>query len=428
MTHLRISHAPSVRVSLTWFAAALVIGSTGLSEKSIAADWPQWRGIARDGIAADPLPEQFPAQAAALWRQPVGHAYASPVVAGKRLFLFEESGTQETARCLDRNTGATLWRADIGDAYTDEFEPGPRCTPLVDGDLVYFQTCRGEFRCLAVSDGSLKWRFNFKDYGMQWVEDKSGGPGAASRRGNSGAPIVDGDRIFIQIGSADGACIGAFDKRNGKLIWKSQNDLTTYSSLMVGTLAGKRQVISATCDGLLSLGTSDGSLLWRVPFKTGANRNVLTPILDGDTVLFSSHTTGLQSLRISPGGIDSGALKAENVWFNRQVKINLATPVLVKGNLYGHGENRNFICVEEATGKVRWSQPGFGATTATFASGNRLLAITDGGEALLLSANPEKYEELGRIQVCGKTFSSPAYSDGILYVRDSRELSAWKLR
>jgi outer membrane protein assembly factor BamB len=279
-----------------------------------------------------------------------------------------------------------------------------------------------------MKDGATRWRFHFADYGTVWIPDKGGGAGAASRRGNAGAPVVDGDRIIVQIGSADGACLGAFDKHTGKLLWKSQNDLTTYSSLMVGTLAGRRQVISATCDGLLAVASDEGDLLWRVPFKTGANRNVLTPILVDDSVIFASHTTGMQCQRIVPAGVDSPSLKPVEAWFNRQLKINLGTPVLVGDHLYGQGENRNFICVDRRTGKLAWSQPGFGEVTSTVASGKRLLALTDRGEALLLAANPEAYEELGRFQACGKSFSHPALADGVLYVRDSRELVAWKLR
>jgi outer membrane protein assembly factor BamB len=393
-----------------------------------AADWPQWRGPARDGFALEPLPGKLPDSPATVWRKSVGHGYAAPVVAAGKLVFLDDAGGQETAHCLEAATGKELWAVAVGENYTDEFEPGPRCTPLIDGDRVYVQTCRGEFRCLAMSDGATRWRFHFQDYGTVWIPDKGNGAGAASRRGNAGSPIIDGDHIIVQIGSAEGACLGAFDKRTGKLLWKSQNDLTTYTSLVIGTLGGRRQAITATCDGLLAVAPEDGTLLWRVPFKTGANRNALTPILGDDTVTFASHTTGLQCQRIVPAGVDSPALKPVEAWFNRQLKINLATPVAVGGHLYGQGENRNFICVDRATGKLAWSQPGFGEVTSTIASGKLLLALSDRGEALLLHANPEKYDEIGRFQACGKTFSHPALADGVLYVRDSRELVGWKLR
>lgn len=390
-----------------------------------AADWPQWRGPARDGHALDPLPARFSEPPAPVWRRPAGHGYAAPAIVSGRLILLDDAGGSETAHCLETATGTELWSAVIGENYTDEFEPGPRCTPLIDGDRVYVQTCRGEFRCLAMKDGATRWRFHFADYGMVWISDKGGNVGAASRRGNSGSPIVDGSRILVQIGSADGASLGAFDKLTGRLLWKSQSDLTCYSSLMVGTLGGRRQVIDATCEGLLGLAVEDGALLWRVPFRTGANRNALTPILADGAVIFSSFTTGLRSERIEP---DGPGVKPVEQWFNRQIRINLATPVEVDGHLYGQGENKNFICVNRSNGLLDWSQPGFGEVTSTIASGKQLLALTDRGEALLLAANPKEYEELGRFQACGKTFSHPAYADGILYVRDSRELVAWKLR
>jgi hypothetical protein len=40
----------------------------------------------------------------------------------------------------------------------------------------------------------------------------------------------------------------------------------------------------------------------------------------------------------------------------------------------------------------------------------------------LLAADPTKYTELGRLQVCDKTWSFPAYVDGKLFVRDTRQL------
>lgn len=390
-----------------------------------AGDWPQWRGPQRDGQATESAPTSLPAGQAPLWRRSLGHGYASPVVASNTVVILDDSGGQETAQALDAATGRPRWSSAIGPVFTDEFEPGPRCTPLIDGDRLYVQTALGEFRCLNLSDGAVKWRFHFGDYGMRWVTDRSSNIGAASRRGNTGSPVIDGDRILVQVGSINGASIVAFDKRTGRELWKSQNDLTSFSSPVVGRLGGRPQFVTVTGEGLLALDPADGALLWRIPFKTGANRNVLTPVLADDTVYFASHTTGLRATVVRP---DGQGVKAEDAWLNRDARINLASPVVVGKHLFGLGAAKNFICVERASGRILWSQPGFGDMASTIASGNRLLVLTDLGELRLLAANPERYEELGQMQICGKTFSHPAYADGVLYARDPRELVAYRLK
>ena len=116
------------------------------------------------------------------------------------------------------------------------------------------------------------------------------------------------------------------------------------------------------------------------------------------------------------------------VLLNRDLKLNLSTPVQVGGHLFGLGPAKNYLCLERATGKVRWSQPGFDAVASTITDGRRLLVTNDRGEVLLLAANSDRYEELGRFQATGKTYSHPALADGVLFVRDSRNLTAYRLR
>lgn len=388
---------------------------------AVAADWPQWRGSQRDGHSPEPFPATLSEEIHVKWRVPLAHGYASPVVASGRVIVLDDSGGEETAHALELATGKALWSASLGENYQDEFEPGPRCTPVVDGDRIYAQTSKGEFRCLRLADGVTLWRTNFADFGITWNPSPSGSVGAANRRGNTGSPLVRGDSVLVQVGSPKGASIVAFDKLTGAVQWKSQNDLTTYTSPVVGILAGRPQFVTATCEGLLALDPTDGALLWRVPFKTGANRNVLTPILLDDTIYFASHTTGLRAVRVQSA---EAGFQPQEVWLNRDLRINLSSPVAVGNHLYGLGPSKNYICVDRATGRVQWSQPGFGDVASTLASGDRLLVLTDLGELRLLAANPETYEELGRVQVCGKTYTHPAFADGVLYVRDPRELQA----
>jgi len=410
-----------MRVPRPWLPLLLLVPLA-----AAGADWPQWRGPGRDGHAPEPAPASLDGAAGPLWKRAIGHGYASPVVAGDTVVILDAVEGRETAHALNASTGDIRWSAAIGPVFSDEFEPGPRSTPLVDGDRVYVQTAPGEFQCLGLADGALRWRFHFGDYGMRWVTDRASNIGAASRRGNTGSPVVDGDRILVQVGSTNGACVVAFDKHTGRELWKSQNDLASFSSPVIGTLDGRRQCVAVTCEGLLALDPSNGALLWRIPFKTGANRNVLTPVLLDDTVYYASHTTGLRAARVTTEG---SGVAAAAVWLNRDLRINLSSPVAVGGHLYGLGAAKNFVCVDRSTGAVAWSQPGFGDVASTIATADgHLLVLTDLGEIVLLKATPDRYEELGRRQVCGKTFSHPAYANGVLYVRDPRELTAWRLR
>ena len=402
------------------FPLLSIVAATALQ----AADWPGWRGIHRDGIAGDPLPSALPSQPAPRWRMPLGHGYASPVVARGKLVVLEESGGRETARALDPATGKELWRTAYAEAWSDEFEPGPRCTPLVDRGLVFVQSAQGEFACLSLDDGHRIWGFRYADLGMVWISERHSNIGAAVRRGHTGSPAIAGDRVIVQVGSNRGAAIVAFDRLTGRQLWKSLDDATSYSSPVVARIAGREQFVTATCEGLVGLDTADGALLWRVPFRTGANRNVLTPVIDGDSVAFASHTTGLRHVTVRADGARQAV--AED-WYNRNLPINLSTPVKWDGHYYGLGAARDFVCVNAADGKVAWSEPGFGAVAQTIGGAGRLIVQLDTGEVRLLRATPAKYEELGRFQACGKTYSLPAWSDGVLYVRDPMGCAAYVL-
>ena len=120
---------------------------------------------------------------------------------------------------------------------------------------------------------------------------------------------------------------------------------------------------------------------------------------------------------------DGDGQKAKEAWVNKDLIINLATPVVVGQHLYSHGPAQNFVCIDSRTGKEMWRHDGFGKEySSTIALGKNLLVLTDMGELVLVAADSSQYKELARRQVCGKTWSFPAYIDGKLYVRDGREL------
>jgi outer membrane protein assembly factor BamB len=391
-----------------------------------AGDWPQWRGPERSGHALNeaPLPASLPPTPKLDWRIEIGGGFSSPVVAaGKVAFLDGQAG-KEVVHLLNASTGKELWHVPFADLYQDEWGPGPRSTPIIDGDRLYVQSCKGEFRCLALADGKELWRTSFeKDFGVTFFGSK-GEEGTASRRGNNGCGVIDGTRIYLQVGSAKDASLVAFDKQTGKLLWKSEKDEAAYSSLMMANVCGARQVIYFSADALMGLEAAGGKLLWRVPLKTFAKRHASTPIIYGDSVIVNSHTFGLMRLKITKS---DDKFQAAQVWVNRDMKINIATPVMVDHYLFSQGPGQDLVCVDAEDGKLKWSHGGFGEKYGTvIAVDKRLLVLSDRGQLVMLAADGEKYSELGRAQVCGKTWNHPAYSEAKLYVREGLT-SGWKL-
>jgi outer membrane protein assembly factor BamB len=407
--------------------AKIIVTLLLLAQIAHAGDWPQWLGPTHDCHAAtNSTLNRLLSEPKIIWRKSIGGGFSSPVISGRKLVYFDEDGTDEVAHQLDADTGKEIWKVPIGAVYKDEWSAGPRSTPIIDDDRVYVQSCKGEFRCLDFPTGKVQWGFSFeKDFGVKFLGSKAR-EGTAARRGNNGTGAVDGDAVIVPVGSTNNATIVCFDKKTGKRLWQTGTDEAAYSSIQVADIAGVRQVILLDADALIGVDRKEGKLLWRLPLRTDAKRHAATPVIDHDTIIVNSHTFGLASIRVERG--DSG-IRAVRAWTNPQLKINLSTPVLVGGFLYSQGPTRNYICADAKTGALKWEAPRFGKeNSSTIAVGTNLLVLTDAGELVLIAANPTAYKELGREQVCGKNWNFPAYADGKLYVRDSRELLCLDLR
>ena len=416
--------------------ATVALALLGWADLSQAADWAQWRGPNRDGVMAigEEAPKTLPSELQPRWRIPVGEGYASPVVVGGRsagrVLYLDLQGGKEVVHAVEAATGKELWQAPLDEVFKDDWGQGPRCTPIVEGSLVFAQSCRGELRCLSADVGAVRWRKNYvKDFGAIFMGET--GPAAgATRHGNTGSPVIDGDHLIVQAGGLKGASLVCFNKTNGAVVWQSQNDTAGNAAPVLATLGGVRQVLAFTALGLIGVDVKDGTLLWRVPLTTRLGRNVLTPVVVEDLVLVGSYQMGLVAVKVTRAGAN---FKAEPAWTSKELATNFSSPVAVNGYVYGLGLRQNVYCVEARTGKVAWSQTGLARATGDRAFGTfivlgrNILLLTDGGELVLFAADPAKFEPVGRTQVCGTTWSSPAYADGCLYLRDAKTLFCLEL-
>jgi outer membrane protein assembly factor BamB len=408
--------------------ALALIGWTGWTQ---AADWAQWRGPNRDGhvpIGAK-VPTTLPAEISPRWRISIGEGFSSPVVAGGasagRVFFSDLQGGKEVVHAVEAATGKGLWQTPLDIAFKDGFGQGPRCTLVIDGQYIFAQSCRGELQCLSTGEGKVLWRKNYvQDFGAIFMGETGMATGA-TRHGNTGSPVVDGDHLIAQAGGLKGAGLVCFNKANGEVIWKSPNDTAGNAAPVIATIGGIRQVISFTALGLIGVDAGDGTLLWRVPLNTRLGRHVTTPVVVDDLVIVGSYQLGLVAVKVTRDGLN---VKAETAWTSKEAATNFASPVATGGYVYGVGPRKNVYCVEASTGKTAWSQTGLiGAggdqAFATFiVMGKNILMLNDSGELVLFAANPAKFTAVGRLQACGSTWCSPAYADGRLYVREAKTL------
>ncbi len=409
----------------------IVGGMLTLYFSAAAGDWPQWLGPTRDAHAADDEkpPASLPSELKTVWSKKIGGGFSSPVVARGRVAYFDEVGENEVLHLIDVRTGQEIWNVTIATKFQDEWGAGPRSTPFFDADRLYCQSSIGEFRCVNVADGKTVWGASFeKDFGVKFLGSKVN-EGTATRRGNNGSGIMDGNAVIVPVGNTAGASIVCFDKLTGKVLWKSGDDEAAYSSLQVATLAGTRQVVAFTAEALCAFDRATGKPLWRVVLKTNAKRHAMTPVIFGDQVVVNSHTLGMICYKISREG---GEFKASQAWINKTAKTNLSTPVLVDGHLYCQGAGTDFICVNAASGDLKWTHENFSRDTKKMSSsvlaiGNKILALNYEGLLYLIEADPAKYTEVSHVQVCGSNWNFPACANGKLFVRDNRELICYDL-
>jgi outer membrane protein assembly factor BamB len=383
------------------------------------ADWPQWRGLRRDGISAETgLLDSWPAAGPRLvWKtQGLGEGYSAFAVVGERLFTQGQQGDQEFVVAFDTNTGKQIWTAPSGRAFRERRGHGPRGTPTVDGNRLYALAADGTLVCLDTATGQRVWGMN--------LTERFGG--RVPTWGISESPLIDGDRLIVTPGGR-GASVVALEKTKGNLLWQSQSDPAGYSSPMPFEAGGSRKVAVFTADGAIGLDMKNGALEWRYSKVSNRTANIATPIINnGHIFLSSDYGTGCALLKLTPG---SRAVTAAEVYFNRDMKNHYSTSVLVGDYLYGFSSSI-LTAMKFLTGEVAWRDRSVGKGSVTYAD-RHLYAMSEDGVVGLIEATPAGYKEKSRFEISrGRypTWTPPVIASGKLFLREQDNLYCYNIK
>ena len=379
--------------------------------------WTSYRGPNRDGKYDEmQVMTNWPAQGLPLlWKEPIGVGYASVTVADGRAYTLEQRRREEVVAAYDVNTGRELWTQKWKAEYTDETGDGPRTTPTYDDGWLYVLGATGELRCVNASNGTVRWGKNIlsdnQAQNLPWAM-------AAS-------PLIVDDKVIVLPGGTSGKSVVAYNKNTGAPVWKVQNDRQAYVSPMLVTLSGRRQILVVSASRVFGLAPENGALLWSQPWDTDNGINVSQPIVVDTNRFFisSGYGKGASVIEISGSG---DSLQAKTVWININMKNKFNSSVLHEGHVYGLDEGI-LTCVDVNTGARKWKGGRYGYGQILLASGH-LIVMAESGELALVKASPTEYAEVAKFTaLTDKTWNYPAIANGRLFVRNSKEMAAYKI-
>jgi outer membrane protein assembly factor BamB len=379
--------------------------------------WTDFRGPARDGVYPGEILTEWPdAGLERLWKQPVGGGYASFVFGEGRAFTIEQRRENEVVAAYDLRTGREWWTHSYRALFQENLGgDGPRATPTYHDGLVYSLGATGEMRVLDARTGAVKWSKN--------IVTENGGSNI--QWGMCGSPLIVDGKVIVQPGGPSGKSIVAYDKETGKLIWGSLDDRQAYTSPMLVTLAGKRQILTVTATRAVGLTVEDGKPLWEYPWTTEFDINSAQPIVIGENrfLISAGYGHGAALVEVTPAG---GAYKAKTIWQNTRLKNRFNSSVLYEGHVYGLDENI-LACVRVSDGALMWKGGRYGYGQVLLASGH-LVVITESGELALVKATPQSHIEVAKFDaIDGKTWNVPAIENGMLLVRNAREMACFRI-
>jgi outer membrane protein assembly factor BamB len=403
------------------FTFALILATVTIHAQSTSFDWPQWRGPERNGISKETgLLKEWPRSGPPLaWSASMlGAGYGSVAAVGTRVWVQGMRNNQSVVTSLNRADGKVAWVRIIGPAAENDRGSGPRGTPSVDGDRLYALTENGDLACLRVADGSVVWQRNIlKEFGgnnIGWLISES--------------PLVDGDLVIVTPGGRSNGMV-ALDKMSGKTVWttKELGDDAGYASPIAADVQGVRTVMTLTSKAAVGVRVSDGKLMWRYTPVANTTANITTPVYsDNKVFVTSAYGTGGALLGLRASGQD---VKAQEIYFTRDMQNHHGGVVLVNGYLYGFN-NSILTSLEFTTGKMMWRDRSVGKGSIAYADGN-LYLLSEDNVVGLAEATPTGYREKGRFTIADQglpSWSHPAVSGGRLFIRNQGTLAAYDVR
>lgn len=410
-------------------AAGLLLGLTSAGH----ADWPQWRGPARDGsVARPPRGEDWPQRPVLLWEREVGEGYSGPVVAGDRIWVHARRSGQEIVSSLALVSGEELWSR----RYDAPFEQDPSAQGHGRGPYATPSLADGRLFTLGVTATLLAWD---ADAGTPlWKRDYSDEfDPSFSFFGAAASPLVWGGLCFVHFGGQKEENLGkrgrgamvALGVEDGRERWRWTGDSAPVAaSPVVQVIGGRPQLVFKARASIVGVDPATGRELWQIPFRVNLENTIVTPLFADDVLVTSDFEKGIYAWRIEGQG-DSWT--ARPLWQHRDASLFTSSPVIVGDLVVGFSELKKgqLFGLDPRDGRVAWrGEPRWGEHASLIAWGNQLLAFRGDGWLMVGEVSREGFRSLRRYRLGGeRMWGHPAVVDDRIILRDGGRLAVYRL-
>jgi outer membrane protein assembly factor BamB len=379
------------------------------------AEWPGFRGQARDGIARGAWIETDWSKAPPieLWRRSVGPGWSSFAVSGDLIYTQEQRGDEEVVAAYKATTGEPVWmHRDRTRFYEPMAGAGPRGTPTVSSGRVYTFGGTGIVNALDAASGTVVWTRNGAADAGARVPDW----------GFSSSPLLVDDVVIVAVSGR----LVAYDRASGTPRWQRLSGGGSYSSPQLFTIDGIAQVVLMSEAGTVSVSPGDGAKLWEYSWP-GSFPIVQPALIAGsDVLLAGGANSGVRRVGVARG---PGGWKAEDRWESNGLKPYFNDFAIHNGHAYGF-DGRILACIDLADGARRWKGGRYGnGQLMLLPDQDLLLVLSDEGELALVRAASDGFTELARVPaLTGKTWNHPVLVGDMLVVRNGEEMAAFRLQ
>jgi outer membrane protein assembly factor BamB len=379
-----------------------------------AQDWPQWRGPNRDAkVTGFKIPDVWPKELTKKWKINIGQGDATPALVNNKIYAFTRQDSNEILICLNAIDGKELWK----ESYTAPAvtgapgsHPGPRSSPcVINGKIVTFGVS-GILSC-----------FNTETHKILWHKDDF--PGIWPQFYTSMSPLIVDNLCIVHLGKETEGALIAYDIETGKPKWNWTSEGPTYSSPMLMTIDGIKQVVIHCEKNLYGINLADGKQLWKVETP---NQKMFyscpTAVIDGQIIYYTGQGTGSRAVKISKKGDE---YITEELWSNNESGTTFNTPVLKEGLLYGFNPQGKMFCINAKTGQTAWTgKETFNRFGTIIDAGAVLFALSSQSELTVFEPSEKEYKELARYKVADtEVYAYPIISGNRIYIKDKDSLT-----